>query len=323
MKSNKRAILSAIVLLISLISFPATGVPVQADSARYEFEYRINIPEWPVGAKKFRLWIPYPLEDRYQKIIKSDIRISLPWKMEKEAKYQNRIIYVEGNVGKAPIELKLVYQIERKVSKGYPPAASDKHSPWVDSLPSRLIPFTPQFQRIAKEETKGLTKPLAKIRSLYDYIYRTMTYNKDGKGWGRGDPVWACSRKRGNCTDFHSLFIALARTQGIPARFEMGVPIPQNMESGEIPGYHCWASAYDESRGWIPLDASEAKKAGDPDAYFGTLPNNRIQFSVGRDLVLSPPQDGEKINYFIYPHAEVDGKQFAGLETKFSFKRLE
>jgi len=41
-----------------------------------------------------------------------------------------------------------------------------------------------------------------------------------------------------------------------------------------------------------------------------------VKFSVGRDIRLDPPQQGEPLNYFVYPYAEVDGKPLA---SKFSF----
>jgi transglutaminase-like putative cysteine protease len=160
------------------------------------------------------------------------------------------------------------------------------------------------------------------VQAFYDYVYRTMRYNKDGTGWGRGDAVWACANKRGNCTDFHSLFIGMLRSQGIPARFLIGFPVPEGAE-GEINGYHCWAEYYDAKRGWIPVDASEAKKKGQKEAYFGALPNDRIEFSTGRDLVLAPPQKAEPVNYFVSPYAEVDGKPAAELKGSFHFKRIK
>ena len=102
----------------------------------------------------------------------------------------------------------------------------------------------------------------------------------------------------------------------------IGFPIP-DAAKGEIGGYHCWAELYDEKRGWIPGDASEAKNKGLKDAYFGTLPNDRIEFSLGRDVVLDPPQHGEPLNYFIYPYAEVDGKAAGDVKRSFRFKRLD
>jgi hypothetical protein len=42
--------------------------------------------------------------------------------------------------------------------------------------------------------------------------------------------------------------------------------------------------------------------------YFGAVDEGRIAIGTGRDLVLNPPQTGEPLNYFMYPHAEADGK---------------
>ena len=40
-------------------------------------------------------------------------------------------------------------------------------------------------------------------------MLRSMRYDKTGTGWGHGDVLYACDAKKGNCTDFHSLFIAM------------------------------------------------------------------------------------------------------------------
>ena len=46
---------------------------------------------------------------------------------------------------------------------------------------------------------------------------------------------------------------------------------------------------------------------------------NRVQFSMGRDLRLTPPQEGKPLNYFVYPYVEVDGQQYANVSLAFSF----
>lgn len=42
--------------------------------------------------------------------------------------------------------------------------------------------------------------------------------------------------------------------------------------------------------------------------YFGAVDESRIAIGTGRDLILTPPQSGEPLNYFMYPYAEADGK---------------
>ena len=126
---------------------------------------------------------------------------------------------------------------------------------------------------------------------IYEYVVGVMSYDKSGKGWGRGDALYACDVRRGNCTDFHSLFMALARSRGIPARFTIGFPIGKP-KFGQVPGYHCWAEFYAGSE-WVPIDASEAwKNPARHDYYFGHLDAARVAFTMGRDLELTPHQQG-------------------------------
>jgi transglutaminase-like putative cysteine protease len=135
-----------------------------------------------------------------------------------------------------------------------------------------------------------------------------MSYDKQTPGWGQGDTRRACRLAKGNCTDFHSLFISLARAQGIPCRFDIGFQIPSVRRQPPIEGYHCWAEYWSREEGWVPVDASEASKHPDRRAfYLGTLDENRIRMSTGRD-VRSPGMHGEPLNYFIFPYGEVDGK---------------
>src|SRR5262249_39668848 len=120
--------------------------------------------------------------------------------------------------------------------------------------------------------------------------------------------------------------ISLSRSQKIPARFEIGFPLPQKRGSGEVPGYHCWAFFRPEGKRWVPVDISEANK--DPrkrDYYFGNLSEDRVAFSVGRDIDRVPGGPGKPLNLFIYPHAEVDGKEWpqAKVAKKFTFKDVE
>jgi len=87
--------------------------------------------------------------------------------------------------------------------------------------------------------------------------------------------------------------------------------------------YHCWAEFYVRDLGWVPVDASEAAK--DPkrrDYFFGAHDENRVEFTRGRDLTLTPKQKGEALNYFIYPYAEVDGRPFSGFDRIFKYRDL-
>ena len=88
-------------------------------------------------------------------------------------------------------------------------------------------------------------------------------------------------------------------------------------------GYHCWGWFFVAGKGWVPVDISEADKHPEmKEYYFGNLTADRVAFSVGRDLLLEPPQNGPPLNFFVYPYAEVDGEvvERANIELQFSFE---
>ena len=182
------------------------------------------------------------------------------------------------------------------------------------------MPINENFRRIAEEVVKGKTGDLVRARALYDHVIDRMRYIKYGEGWGKGDAVYACDAGTGNCTDFHSYFIALARSVGIPARFAIGAAIPSERNEGGIDGYHCWAEFFADGK-WWPVDISEGNKYTClATYYFGHHPANRFEISRGRDLVVEPGPAAGPINFLAYPVLEIEGKPVKAA-VEFSFIR--
>jgi transglutaminase-like putative cysteine protease len=186
--------------------------------------------------------------------------------------------------------------------------------------PDRLVPVDETFRSLADGVVKGKKGDLVRARALYDHVIDRMRYMKYGKGWGKGDAVYACDAKTGNCTDFHAYFISLARAVGIPARFAIGAAIPSERDEGGIDGYHCWVEFQAEGK-WWPVDISEADKYSSLSTYyFGHHPANRLELSRGRDLEVEPGPVSGPINFLAYPVLEIAGKP-ARAEVRFSFIR--
>ncbi len=296
------------------------------DSRHFTFHYAFTVKNLPAG-NKVRVWIPKAQSDAYQEVRIVSAQGDLPLKETSESKYDNRIYYAETSTAQPELHFDIEYDVIRheRVALGQTAphvlsvsiSSTEKQQ---DLQPDVLVPVTGLPADLAAKVSQGKTQTLDKARAIYDYVFTTMRYDKTGTGWGRGDVLYACDAKKGNCTDFHSLFIAMARSQGIPARFEIGFPLPPDKHSAEIAGYHCWSDFYIDGKGWIPVDISEAWKHPEKrDYFFGSHDVNRIQFSMGRDLRLSPAQEGKPLNYFVYPYVEVDGREYPNVSLAFSF----
>jgi transglutaminase-like putative cysteine protease len=317
-------------MLVILYAAVSSGSRTNVSVRNFEFTYLTKIPAMLAGAKTLRIWIPLPQSDPYQAIGGLKIESPFPYAQYRDPEYGNEYLYLQvpGAQVSSLEEVRMSFEVTRQEHRvELDPRPVSAQSAGVDPpglqrflQPDRRVPLQGVIAELAAQETRGIQDPLEKARAIYNYIVATMRYDKSGTGWGDGDAIWACTAKRGNCTDFHSLLIGMMRAAGIPARFEIGFPLPVDQHDGAIPGYHCWAQFYVEPYGWIPVDASEAWKHPEKKNYFfGAHDDNRLQFTIGRDIRLDPLQKGDPLNYFIYPYAELDGKPFA-VESRFSFQ---
>lgn len=311
-------------------------------SRSFRFTYSFTVKDIPAGTKGVRVWVPVPQTDQHQTVRVIAVKAPAKHQMTHDPEYANQMMYVEiQNPTQDKAEFTIEYEITRReyargdyaqLERKDKELQRDKdHKPTVVPAsmtrliaPDTLIPTDGKIKALAVDVTGSQTGTIAKAKAAYDYFFTNMRYDKTGSGWGRGDALWACDSKHGNCTDFHSPFIGVLRSDGIPARFDIGFPLPENKDKGEIAGYHCWAEFYAEKIGWVPVDISEAWKAKEKENYFfGSVDANRVQFSTGRDITLSPKQEGAALNYFVYPYVELDGKSYDKLDKQFSFEEVK
>jgi hypothetical protein len=333
-------LLPALLPLALLVSGPARADPAgEARTSRtFVFVYEANLASVPGDARQVRLWIPVPTgsEDQDVADVKvaltvdgavKEVGISADGALEGTAPLActvapighgwGRSLCVES-AGKA-FAVRMTAKVTRRECNGT--TSATKETLAAASGPDRLVPLGGKASAAARKVGDG-TSAGETARLIYEHVLERMKYDKPtGQPWGRGDAEWACEAGFGNCTDFHSYFLALARTKGIPARFEMGFSVPGGSEpEAQVGGYHCWAFFWDGAK-WVPVDISEADKNPDKAEYFfGTLDADRVTFTGGRDLELTPAPAAGPLNFFVYPYAEIDGKEWK--EVQRSFKRL-
>ena len=298
----------------------------------FTFNYEVEISPQPAGVGPIDVFVPLAVSDAHQDILRRVLKASIPGQEKTESRYGNRFWHghLDRSDGKA-ITITVEYLVRRRgfqqqrlasTVNEYTPKEREELALFLG--PDRRVPISgPLIDQVRAEIPKNDPTPLGRARAIYDYVIDTMEYKKVGTGWGHGDTFWACIARYGNCTDYHALFISLARAEGIPARFEIGFSIPEDKPAGKVEGYHCWTEFHLPGVGWFPIDASEADKHPERrDLYFGTHPADRIQFTVGRDLELGQGHTTGPLNYFIYPHVEVAGKTLDDVKTTFRYAEV-
>lgn len=288
---------------------------------RFRFTYDVTIQNLPPRAVA-QVWVPVAQDTPEQCVEVETIRVPAPHRLTTERRFGNRLLHFEAAASDAgEIPVRVEYRIERFEATPDRSPATEKE---IDQHLDRSALELADGEVIRRLLPGGLPagSNLERGRTLFDSVGERLTYDKSLPGWGRGDVAWACESGRGNCSDFHSVFISACRDLRIPARFEIGFPIPADRPAGDVDGYHCWARFVHEDR-WLAVDISEADKHPEQrNEYFGRLAADRVQFTAGRDLVLEPEQQGGPVNFLIYPYVEIDGPIDVELSKRFRFEEL-
>lgn len=321
------------IVFLSLFFCAAGVLPARAARHRPErhFQFRYNVTIRNPRPGTLRIWIPAAHSDRHQQVQLVRAHGSVPLRRYREPGFGNQDWYAHTR-RTGTLHFRIVYDVLRYRHDGLrgrmapPPRIQDTALPASLRpylLPNRLVPVTGPPAELARRATAHQRTMMGKARAIYLYVLHHMTYSKTGTGWGHGNALYACTAHHGNCTDFHSLFMAMARSQGIPVRFKIGFPLPRHKDAGTVPGYHCWVNFYIHGLGWLPADISEAwLHPHDKRFFFGNIDADRVRFTEGRDLILRPRQRQRPLNYFVYPYVERNGRKYDQVTYRFAFRDL-
>jgi len=283
-------------------------------------------------AQEARLWMPLPASNAHQRLAEMQVESAERHRFCADPAYGNELLCVErSGARKGPVEVVLRATVKREAyrvlgdsndrARVGPQDAATASEIQTFLRPDALVPVSGVIAAEARKAVRPGMTDLEKARAMYDYLSRTFSYDKTVPGHGRGDALFACDVRRGNCSDVHSLFIGMARSAGIPARFHIGFPLPADRASGEVTAYHCWADFHVDGVGWVPTDISEAiQEPRRHEELFGGLDADRVEFTVGRDIVLGDALFGPQ-NFLIYPVGRVGDKP-AAVTWQFHFEAV-
>ncbi len=104
------------------------------------------------------------------------------------------------------------------------------------------------MRALALQVTGGVQSPFEKVALLAIYVNRNMKYDESMVGQ-ENDALWVKQNMRGVCTEYATLFAALARSIGIPVRYVSGYVYSDKYDDWMG---HAWAEAYIGK--WVPVD---------------------------------------------------------------------
>lgn len=158
----------------------------------------------------------------------------------------------------------------------------------VQDAPDKEIYTRPlKYWESESKEIQHLATQYKTPRDIYNYVVQTLSYNVNRVKQipiRKGALQAISSPKDSICMEFTDLFIAIARSAGIPARQVLGYAYTTNSKLRPLAlaqdVLHAWPEYYDyEKKHWIPVDPTWANTTGGVN-YFDKLDFNHIVFAV-------------------------------------------
>jgi transglutaminase-like putative cysteine protease len=358
MRALTSTVLCAAALCAGGLASAGGAPPVRQATFEARQEFTFTVPE---GKKKLRAWLTMPQKDPNQTVAGFKVESPYPYRVETDSE-GNTFVYLEIEQPPPRFTVVETFSVVRREQRsGVDPARTrpitdgerKKYARYLAANQNVII--DDEIRSLAATITSGENNPVLAAHMLYDWVLHNVDYwvkyPDKYKASGIGSTEYCLRSRTGNCTDFHSLWASLARARGIPTQVIYGSFFKKELDGkDQDQSYHCWPEFYAPKLGWIPHDVAVADiYAGDfpttkdndekvrlttgdgyhggdrakVEYYFGNIDERRIVWSRGRDLTLSPRQDGGPVNAMAKAYVEVDGVSVAdgaGWTRKLTFK---
>jgi transglutaminase-like putative cysteine protease len=194
-----------------------------------------------------------------------------------------------------------------------------------------LLPITGIVKETAEGIVKGKTTDSDKAHALYEWVVENTFRNAKTVGCGVGDVSWMIKtgNLNGKCADLNALYVAMARSVGVPARDLYGIRVVPSEFGYKALGagseivtkaQHCRAEVWLSSSGWTPVDPADVRKvvleepptnlsmtdlkvAAARKTLFGAWEGNWLAFNDAHDVAL-PGSKEQPLPFLMYPQAE-------------------
>ena len=147
-----------------------------------------------------------------------------------------------------------------------------------------MVQFARELRAEAGDDVLGF------LHSLLVQIYEHMTFDENPTHSGTS-AAEAFTLKRGVCQDYAHIFVACARSGGVPARFISGHFLRSDGVTNQEAG-HAWAEAFVPDLGWVGFDAANGICTTDAHAriavgldYLGAAPIRGTRYGGGTETL--------------------------------------
>ncbi len=318
-------------LLPRLASADAEFTPIPKGWRTFELTTRIE----PTFANK--AWIPLPtfVADDWQRPGK------VSWtgnaKLAErvgEPRHGAELLRVEWAEGQQSPMIEVTTQVQaqnRSLQPGEGSAAAlGEEERKLNLGPTDLLPVDGLVKETADGIVRGKAKDVDKARALYEWVVDNTFRNPKTRGCGVGDVSWMLKtgNLNGKCADLNALYVAMARSVGLPARDLYGIRVVASQFGYKSLGagseivtkaQHCRAEVWLEGSGWTPVDPADVRKVvlEEPPTnlsladlkvlaarktLFGAWEGNWLAFNTAHDVRL-PGSSESPLPFLMYPQA--------------------
>lgn len=198
----------------------------------------------------------YPYEDFDQKILSLDIN--------PQAKLENNAMLFTWNNPSAIIN----FGYKARIKTGsHIVKIKEKIKFPLSEIPEEIKPFTKPSEIIDSndEDVIGFASEIAEGEDdLYAVVHKIADWTKNNIEYDLSTLTaevsqkasWVLDYRQGVCDELTSLFIAMLRSLGVPAKFVSGVAYTNSPLFPENWGSHGWAEVYFPGYGWVPWDVT-------------------------------------------------------------------
>jgi len=237
---------------------PVSGQPFDQRTMHLHYTMSLNANAVPPGST-VRCWMPFPIEESvrqtgYKILFSSDAYVLSPPNQAQRTIYMEKAAVADNpTVFELKLEINTAaiwFDLDPAQVKPYDKNHS-LYARYTSERPPHIV-FSDEVVQLAKNIVGEETNPMQQVRMLYYWL-------NDNIPWAgameysvmESIPQYVIKNKRGDCGMQTFLFLSMARSLGIPARWESGwYLLPETIN------LHDWAQVYFEGIGWVSVDPS-------------------------------------------------------------------